>query len=126
MEIPDSVAQALALGWSVIPCRREKRPCLSWKQFQSRKPTPEEIRSWQSEYNPSAWAVITGAVSGVVVLDFDGETGDQTRTALKLTPHVPITRISAVWRLFPPDAAETGYRVDTVRFAETSCLIQPG
>ena len=87
-EIPDSVAQALALGWSVIPCRRDKRPCLSWKQFQSRKPTPEEIRSWQSEYSPWAWAVITGTVSGVVVLDFDGETGDRTRAALKLTPHV--------------------------------------
>ncbi len=88
VEIPDSVARALALGWSVIPCRRDKRPCLSWKQFQSRKPTREEIQSWQSEYNPCAWAVITGTVSGVVVLDFDGETGDRTRTALKLTPHV--------------------------------------
>ena len=82
------MARALSLGWSVIPCRRDKRPCLSWKQFQSRKPTPEEIQSWHSRYNPSAWAVITGAVSGVVVLDFDGETGHQTRTKLKLTPHV--------------------------------------
>ena len=87
-EIPDSVARALALGWSVIPCRRDKRPCLSWKQFQSRRPTREEIRSWQSEYNPCAWAVITGTVSGVVVLDFDGETGHRTCTALNLTPHV--------------------------------------
>ena len=55
-EIPDLVARALSLGWSVIPCRRDKRPCLSWKQFQSRKLTPEEIQSWHSRYNPSAWA----------------------------------------------------------------------
>ena len=52
------------------------------------KATKEEIRSWQATYNPCAWAVITGAVSAVVVLDFDGETGNRTRTALKLTPHV--------------------------------------
>ena len=87
-EIPDLVARALSLGWSVIPCRADKRPCLAWKQFQSRTPTPKEIQSWHSRYNPSAWAVITGAVSGVVVLDFDGEAGDRTRTDLKLTPHV--------------------------------------
>ena len=87
-EIPDSVARALALGWSVIPCRPDKRPCLSWRKFQKVRATEEEIRSWQATYNPSAWAVITGAVSGVVVLDFDGETGNRTRAALKLTPHV--------------------------------------
>ena len=87
-EISDSVARALALGWSVIPCRRDKRPCLSWRKFQEVRATEEEIRSWQATYNPSAWAVITGQVSGVVVLDFDGEAGNRTRTALRLTPDV--------------------------------------
>ena len=88
-EIPDAVARALSLGWSVIPVRRDKSPYVSsWKQFQSRNPTLEEVLSWQLEYNPTAWAVITGAVSGVVVLDFDGETGEGTRTTLKLNPHV--------------------------------------
>ena len=87
-EIPAPVAQAVALGWSVIPCRSDKRPHLSWKEFQSRSPTLEEIEAWQSEYNPSAWAVITGTVSGVVALDFDGETGERTRTRLGLSPHV--------------------------------------
>jgi len=87
-EIPDLVARALALGWSVIPCRSDKRPCLPWKEFQSRSPTLDEVQSWQSEYNPSAWAVITGTVSGVVVLDFDGETGERSRTRLGLSPHV--------------------------------------
>ena len=61
-------------GLSVIPVRADgsKRPALaSWKQYQSRRPTPEELQRWfvGSEYGI---AVICGAVSGgLEVLDFD-------------------------------------------------------
>jgi hypothetical protein len=53
-------------GWSVIPLRG-KVPTGPWAQFQERRPTMEEIerQEWPGI------GVVTGAVSGVVVLDAD-------------------------------------------------------
>ena len=65
-----------------------KRPFTQWKPFQTRKPGKDEIQAWQSEYDPPAWAVITGAISGICVVDFDGETGRKTCEHLGLKPHV--------------------------------------
>ncbi len=89
------------LQWSVFPLDEEKRPPetggvysnghharLGWKQFQSKRASPEEILYWQQTYQPAAWAVITGAISNIVLLDFDGEAGQQTRARLGLAPHV--------------------------------------
>ena len=51
-----------------------KRPCISgWKDYQDRLPTKEEVTHWFT-MNPTAnIAIITGAISGVVVFDFDSE-----------------------------------------------------
>ena len=86
--VPQRVDMAVGQGWSLIPCRADKRPYFSWKEFQSRKPTPKEIECWQSELNPPAWAVVTGGISGVCVIDFDGAAGRQTCESLNLRPHV--------------------------------------
>jgi len=89
------------LRWSVFPLDEEKKPPkmggvhpdgtpkrLRWKPLQSRHPTEQEILFWQATYHPSAWAVITGAISGLIILDFDGEEGSETRRRLGLEPHV--------------------------------------
>lgn len=83
----DSLAIArryLALGFSVIPVPRPrpgvpkgqpgdgKVPILAWKEFQSRRPTDEELAFWFSG-EPMNLAVVTGAISGVVVVDADDE-----------------------------------------------------
>ena len=49
-----------------------KKPCVSgWKQFQERLPTKEEVTGWFTQ-NPSAnIAIITGAISNLVVFDLD-------------------------------------------------------
>ena len=86
--VPQRVDMAVSRGWSVIPCRADKRPYFAWKEFQSRKPTPKETERWQSELNPPAWAVVTGGISGVCVIDFDGAAGRQTCECLNLKPHV--------------------------------------
>lgn len=59
-------------GWSVIPIRPDtKKPCVSWKEFQDRQPTEEEIGGWCARW-PSAYvALITGALSGIVAVDCD-------------------------------------------------------
>jgi bifunctional DNA primase/polymerase-like protein len=82
------VTQARARGWSVIPTAIDKKPLLaSWKEFQKRQPTSEEVETWFKRES-AAFAVVTGAVSGVVVLDFDGATGQGTLQRLGLKPHV--------------------------------------
>jgi len=65
------------LGWSVIPLRRrDKKPAIaSWKEYQERRATEDEIRSWWEKWPEANIGIATGAVSGIVVLDVDGEDG---------------------------------------------------
>jgi hypothetical protein len=80
-------AAALALGWSVIPCGRDKRPLLeAWKPFQTRRPTVQEVENWM-RIHPATWAMITGEISDRITLDFDGESGRQILDGLHLAPH---------------------------------------
>jgi hypothetical protein len=46
----------------------------------------EEIAQW-SKPKPSLWAGVTGAVSGIVTLDFDGAAGRRTMEKLGIRPH---------------------------------------
>jgi hypothetical protein len=79
---------ATRLNWSVIPVGEDKRPLISWKQYQTERATPEQIQQWQHELNPPAWGVVTGPVSDMIVLDFDGKPGKRWMEAWKLSPHV--------------------------------------
>lgn len=77
-------------GLSIIPVPAPdamhdgKIPTIAWKEFQSRRPTQEEIRGWFA--NDQNAAIITGAVSGVVAVDVDSPAalqwirGNLTRT----------------------------------------------
>lgn len=89
MPLPPSVRKAAERGWSIIPVRADKRPAIkSWAIYQSRCPSLEELEQWAKIPQVQAWAVITGQVSGLVILDFDGETGLETLAKLELRPHV--------------------------------------
>lgn len=71
----DPLGQALrllSLGFSVIPIKsRDKKPALnSWKEFQTRRPTEAEVRGWFADTALNV-AIVTGAVSRVVVIDGD-------------------------------------------------------
>lgn len=69
------------LGYSPIPIMppkadmegkdENKKPPISWKPFQTRKPTEEEIRGWSQKYPSSRIALITGKNSNLTVLDCD-------------------------------------------------------
>jgi hypothetical protein len=75
---PTALEHALALvqrGLSVIPVPRPdgrhdgKVPAIAWKEYQTRRATVDEIRAWFA--TPQNLAIVTGAVSGVVVVDAD-------------------------------------------------------
>jgi hypothetical protein len=72
VDLPCAVESALSLGWSIIPCGRNKKPLLgAWREFQKRPATRAEVENWYLKLKPPSWAVVTGAVSGLVVLDAD-------------------------------------------------------
>ena len=49
-----------------------KRPLLySWDEYKKRRPTIEEVTKWFSENPDANIAIITGEVSGIIVMDLD-------------------------------------------------------
>ena len=79
--------EAFDLGWPIIPTNKNKAAMLtSWKAYQDRKPTVEEFQTWLKR-NPPGWAIVTGALSGRITMDFDGEIGLRTFEKLKLQAH---------------------------------------
>lgn len=61
-------------GWSVIPIHPDtKKPCVEWKEFQDRHATEEEVIDWFDRWPDAQLAVVTGAISGVVIVDCDSE-----------------------------------------------------
>src|ERR1035438_2855999 len=100
---------AVDAGFSLIPVGLDKRPRIStWKPYQARLPTQEELNRWWSE-GPPAWAVVTGKISKIVVLDFDGQAGLETLRTLNLSPHVRTGSGGAHWYGRHP-----GWRVPTL------------
>jgi len=76
-------------GWSVFPVSRENRkPLLKWKEFQTRKPTEAEVRRWWTQWPDAGIALVTGELSGIVVVDIDTRNGgslDDERHARSFT-----------------------------------------
>lgn len=85
----------LAHGWSVVPLHEArhgvctcakgkdcdtpgKHPRVSWTPYQADLPTEDEVRDWWRRWPTANIGVITGAVSGIIVLDIDGPEGMQT------------------------------------------------
>lgn len=64
------------LGWSVIPLKpRNKKPALnSWLQYQRHHATHDQLLEWFDDTHNNH-GIVTGAVSGIIVLDADGPEG---------------------------------------------------
>ena len=80
MTILDHARRYLALGLSVIPVPRAdgtrfdgKVPAIAWREYQSRLATESEVLAWFAANTPTNFAIVTGAVSDLVVVDADSE-----------------------------------------------------
>ncbi len=59
-------------GGSVIPIApRGKRPLVAWREYQQRAATLEEIERWFERWPDANAGIVTGAVSGLIVVDVD-------------------------------------------------------
>lgn len=58
-------------GFSIIAVGNNKKPLFSWKDYQTKKATLEEIEKWISMDSFAGFAIITGKISNLFVLDID-------------------------------------------------------
>lgn len=71
MSIKTWATRYLERGWNTIPVGIDKKPAIkSWKDYQTRMITPEEISAWPDS---PGLALVTGKISGVTIVDRDGE-----------------------------------------------------
>lgn len=61
------------LGLSVVPVRTDgaKHPLVKWKEYQTVRPTIEQITDWWKQWPDANVGCITGEVSNLVVIDID-------------------------------------------------------
>jgi hypothetical protein len=87
-----AAAQAYAArGWSVIPMQpRGKRPLVVWRPFQQRVASSAEIERWFDSWPDANVGIVTGAVSGLVVVDIDLRHGGPASVAQAEAVHGPL------------------------------------
>ena len=89
MSNKDIALQYQKMGLSVIPLKspsmvssglppkqfiREcKIPLVSWKEFQTRHPTVEEVTEWFNKWPEANIGIVTGKISNLVVFDLDSD-----------------------------------------------------
>lgn len=79
----------LSLGLSVIPLEaRGKRPLIPWTEFQHRRATEQEVKEWFQKWPDANLGIVTGQISGCVIIDLDGPEGISQATKLGLETSV--------------------------------------
>jgi putative DNA primase/helicase len=90
--------------FSVIPIQSsEKKPLVHWEQYQRGRATESEIKVWWAMWPDANVGILTGAVSGLVVIDLD--TPEAKENLKGLVPGfdfttVPRSRTGKGWQLF--------------------------
>lgn len=95
----------LSRGISVIPLKADKTPYASWKEYQTRRATEEEVREWFVKYPKANLGIVTGQISGLIIIDVDaGHGGLETMEWLDLpdTPKVRTGGGGFHFYYFPP------------------------
>lgn len=82
-ELYDAAINAVESGWNIIPISiASKKPLIKWVDYQTKAVTREEVEEWfelgvplesGQRVKPFNIGLITGAISGVVVLDCDNQ-----------------------------------------------------
>lgn len=68
----DEALEYLERGWPVIPLV-DKQPVVKWRDYQTKLPTEEVVTLWANKWPDAQLGLITGAQSGVVVMDCDND-----------------------------------------------------
>lgn len=58
-------------GKSIIPVSPDKKPYIQWLEYTKRIATEDEVRNWWNLYPYANIAIVTGAISGITVVDIE-------------------------------------------------------
>ncbi len=80
--LPREVGWAIAAEWNMFPVERSgKRPLIaSWPE--NATSNPAQLSAWAAQFPNCNWGLATGARSGIIVIDADGETGRASLASL--------------------------------------------
>ena len=96
--------QYLERGWPIVPCApNTKIARVKWTQYQERTPEPETVRTWFANPNNNI-ALITGKLSGIVVVDIDPRHGGT------LEGHTPTLMVETPGGGWPTHTLGPGWR----------------
>jgi len=85
----------VSCNYSVVPSgggKSGKSPLVEWTRYQHETPTLEDIGIWERDFNPPLWGVVTGGVSGIVVIDVDKPKLRAIFDKVGLSPHIQTPR----------------------------------
>jgi hypothetical protein len=126
----DEALKYLAFGWSIIPVSG-KRATVKWEKFQTRKPSPAEVRGMFSRSNVTGVAVVFGGVSGwLYCRDFDEQESydrwaKEFPALAKSLPTVKTHRGAHVYFLHTADRRTEKLGDGEVRGIGGYCLLPP-
>jgi len=87
----ESALGYLKRGWAVVPAGEgEKRPIVRWQRFQHEMPTEKQVTGWFARWPRANLAVVTGEISGVVVVDIDPKHGGMESLEALEARHGPL------------------------------------
>lgn len=94
------------LNWSVIPIKpKGKRPLIKWEEYQKIRATEKQITNWWSKWPNANIGIITGLVSGLIVIDVDSNNGREGYIAIFKEMHNTIEQKTG-----KPDAIQMFFR----------------
>ena len=81
----------LRRGWSVLAFQpHAKRPLTPWRSLQSKHASADSVRQWFERVPDANVGLVTGAVSGLVVVDIDARHGGPASLAQLEAQHGPL------------------------------------
>ncbi len=59
----------------MIPTQQNKKPFIKWEKYQTEKADPGQIEAWWKKWPGANIGLVTGAISGLMVVDVDTQKG---------------------------------------------------
>lgn len=103
MEILNAALEYLDRGWAVIPISPDtKKPLVKWGHYIDNNvmPTEEEVCEWFEKWPDANVALLTGEMTGLVVVDCDNEDAVNEARKLGLTSTPVSVRTKKGWHFY--------------------------
>ena len=99
MNILDASRSYLERGWSILPVGPDKRPLCSWQCYQKDRADGGEAVGWYTRWPDAGVGIVTGAISGLLVVDVDAGDAEKFAAAkAKLETLIPDNLVTPMAR----------------------------